>query len=126
MKFKISTAALLIGAALAVSPALAHGPAVGPNGGPQAEAGDSWHAELVANGTKTVTVHLTDGDHKALSAKGFKANAIFVVDGKPQRFTLEPADGSKLVGTAPVAIPKGAKGALQLTAPDGKKGQAKF
>jgi hypothetical protein len=91
----------------------------------QVDAGP-YHAELVANGTPAVTIYLADAEGKAIPAAGFKANAIFVVDGKTQRFTLEPADGSKLVGTAPVAVPAGVKGAVQLTAPDGKTGQAKF
>lgn len=125
MNLRSTLAAALIGLALAAGPALAHEPAKGPNGGLQVDAGD-WHAELVANGTPTVTIHLADADGKAIPAAGFKANAIFVVDGKPQRFTLAPADGSRLVGTAPVAVPAGVKGAVQLTAPDGKSGQAKF
>lgn len=125
MKLRTTLASLLIGVALASAPALAHKPAKGPNGGLQVDAGD-WHAELVANGTPTVTIHLADADGKAIPAAGFKANAILVVKGKPQRFTLEPAEGSKLVGTAPVAVAAGVKGAVQITAPDGKTGQAKF
>lgn len=125
MTVKTMLAALAIGFALATAPALAHEPSKGPNGGLQVDAG-TWHAELVANGTTTVTIFLADADGKAIPAAGFKANAIFVVDGKPHRFTLEAADGSKLVGSAPVGLPAGAKGAVQLTAPDGKTGQAKF
>ncbi len=124
MKLRSTLAALMIGMS-ATSPLLAHTPTTGPNGGLQVDAGD-WHAELVANGTPTVTVHLADADGKAISATGFKANAIFVVDGKPQRFQLEPAGGSALVGTAAVPVSAGVKGAVQLTAPDGKSGQAKF
>lgn len=125
MKLKSTLAALLVGLALSAPPALAHEPTKGPNGGLQVDAG-TWHAELVANGTTTVTIFLADADGKAIPAAGFKANAIFVVDGKPQRFALEAADGSKLVGTAPVGVPAGVKGAVQFTAPDGKTGQAKF
>jgi hypothetical protein len=125
MKLRPILASLLIGLTLTAAPALAHEPTKGPNGGLQVDAG-IWHAELIANGTPTVTIHLADSEGKAIPVAGFKANAIFVVDGKPQRFTLEPADGSKLVGTAPVAVPSGVKGAVHLTAPDGKTGQAKF
>jgi hypothetical protein len=125
MKLKSTLAALLTGLALAAGPAIAHEPTKGPNGGLQVDAG-IWHAELIANGTPTVTIHLADADGKAIPAAGFKANAIFVVDGKPQRFALEAVEGSKLVGNAPVAVPAGVKGAVQLTAPDGKTGQAKF
>ena len=125
MKARWTLTALLIGAAFASTPMRAHEPAKGPNGGLQVDAG-SYHAELVANNTTTVTVYLADADKKAIPALGFKANAIIVVDGKPQRFTLAPADGSKLVGSAPIAVPAGAKGAVQLTAPDGTTAQAKF
>ena len=125
MTFRRTYAAFTLGVVLASGAAFAHEPTKGPNGGVQVDAG-VYHAELVANGTPSVTIYLADAEGKAIAAAGFKANAIFVVDGKPQRFTLEPADGSKLIGTAPVAVPTGVKGAVQLTAPDGKTGQAKF
>lgn len=105
--------------------ALAHEAAKGPNGGLRVDAG-KYHAELVADGSPTVNLYLSDADNKPIPAAGFKGNAIFVIDGKPQRFTLEPADGGKLAGTAPVAVSAGVKGAVQLTAPDGTTGQAKF
>lgn len=124
MKRQSAIAALLFGLFLSI-PAIAHEPGKGPNGGLQVDAG-SWHAELVANGTATVVVYLSDAEGKTIPAKGFKANAVFVVDGKPQRFALEPVEGAKLVGTAPVAVPAGSKGAVQLASPDGKTGQAKF
>lgn len=125
IKARKFAAALVLTSSLAALPASAHEPSKGPNGGIQVDAG-SYHAELVANGTPTVTVYVSDADGKAIPAAGFKANAIFVVDGKPQRFTLEASGGSKLVGTAPVAVPTGVKGAVQLTAPDGKTAQAKY
>lgn len=125
MTMKSTCAALFVGIALATAPATAHEPTKGPNGGHQVDAG-TWHAELVANGTTSVTIHLADAEGKAIPAAGFKASAVFVVDGKPQRFALEPAGGSKMVGTAPVALGAGVKGAVQLTGPDGKTGQAKF
>jgi hypothetical protein len=125
MNIQNQITAFVLGLTLAAGTAAAHEPAKGPNGGLQVDAGP-YHAELVANSTATVTIYLADAEGKPIPAAGFKANAIFVVDGKSQRFTLEPADGSKLVGTAPVAVPAGVKGAVQLTAPDGKSGQAKF
>jgi DNA-binding winged helix-turn-helix (wHTH) protein len=79
-----------------------------------------------AVGQTHVTVFLSDADDKPIPAKDFKANAIFVIDGKSQRFALTPADGSKLVGTAPAPVRPGVKGAIQLTAPDGASAQAKF
>ncbi len=106
--------------------ALAHDPRPGPNGGLKVDAGSRYHAELVAKGTSEVVVFLYDAADKPIPSAGFRAQAILVIDGKTQRFPLQPADGSKLVGTAPVAVPAGVKGAVQLTAPDGSTAQAKF
>ena len=69
---------------------------------------------------------LLAANDKPIPAAGFKANAILVIDGKSQRFVLEPVDGSKLVGTAPAPVKAGVKGAIQLTAPDGSTAQGKF
>lgn len=97
----------------------------GENGGVVVDAGQ-FHMELVADGTKTVTVYLSDTGGEPVSTEGFKANAIFVIDGKSQRFALEPVDGSRLVGTAPAPVEEGAKGVVQFTEPDGETAQAKF
>jgi hypothetical protein len=105
--------------------ALAHEPRPGPNGGLMVDAG-SYHAELLADGSETVTLFLFDADDKPVESAGFKANAILVVNAKPARFPLEPAGGQKLVGKAPGPVASGAKGAVQLTAPDGTTAQAKF
>ncbi len=118
----IALAAALLMPALA----LAHDPRPGPNGGLKVDAGSRYHAELVAKGTSEVVVFLYDASDKPIPSAGFRAQAILVIDGKTQRFALQPADGSKLVGTAPVAVPAGVKGAVQLTAPDGTTAQAKF
>lgn len=105
--------------------ALAHEAAKGQNGGLRVDAG-TYHTELVADGTTKVTVFLSDVNDKPIPAAGFKANAILVINGRSQRFALEPADGSKLVGTAPAPVKTGVKGAIQLTAPDGSTAQGKF
>lgn len=105
--------------------ALAHEAAKGRNGGLRVDAG-AYHAELLVDGTTTVALFLSDADDKPIPAKDFKANAILVIDGKSQRFTLSPVEGSKLVGTAPAPVKPGVKGAIQLTAPDGATAQAKF
>jgi hypothetical protein len=106
--------------------AMAHEPRPGPNGGLKVDAGTRYHAELVAKGTPEVALFLYDANDKPIPTAGFRAQAILVIDGKTQRFPLQPADGSRLVGTAPVAVPAGVKGAVQLTAPDGSTAQAKF
>lgn len=122
MKTLITALAL---AALMPAAALAHEPRPGPNGGLMVDAG-SYHAELLADGSETVTLFLFDAADKPVESRGFKANAILVVNAKPARFPLEPAGGQKLVGKAPGPVAPGAKGAVQLTAPDGTTAQAKF
>ena len=119
-------AALALAALITTTPAAAHQPRLGPHGGALVDAGTRHHAELVVDGSATVTVHLSDMADAAVPSTGFKAEAILVVDGKPVRFALEPAEPSRLVGTAPVPVPKGVKGAVRLTGPDGATAQAKF
>ena len=115
---------MVFAAALAISaPALAH-EAKGPNGGRIADAGP-YHVELVAKNT-TLDLHITDASDKPVPATGFKAVAILTVGGKPQRIVLEPAEPSRLSGNAAVPLPKEPKGAVQLTAPDGKTASAHF
>lgn len=113
-----------IGALFAVA-ALAHEPRPGPNGGWKVDAG-AWHAELVADDTTTVVVHIFDGSDQPVSAEGWTANAILLAAGAAQRFALAPDANGQLVGTAVVPIPKDVKGALQLVAPDGTSVQAKY
>ena len=122
--YRLATFALALGL-MTGAVAHAHEAAKGRNGGLRVDAG-TFHTELVVDGTTTVTVFLSDADDKPIPAKGFKANAILVIGGKSQRFELAPADGSKMVGTAPAAVTPGTKGAIQLTAPDGTTGQAKY
>lgn len=107
------------------TPGVAHEAAKGRHGGLRIDAG-KYHTELVANGTTSVVVYISDVDDKPVPAAGFKANAILIVDGRPQRFVLAPGEGSQLVGTSPVPVKPGVKGAIQLTAPDGTTAQAKF
>ncbi len=121
-RLAVAPVMVLIGLA---SPSFAHEAAKGPNGGLRVDAG-KFHTELVVDGTTKVTVFLGDAEQKAIPAAGFTGNAILVIDGKSQRFPLEPADGSKLVGIAPAPVLSGVKGAIQLTAPDGSTAQGKF
>ena len=111
---------------LALGPAVAHQPRLGPHGGALVDAGTGHHAELVVDGGDRVVVHLSDMADVAVSTTGFRATAILVIDGKPARFALQPVAPSLLVGTAPGPVPKGVKGAIQITGPDGATAQAKF
>jgi hypothetical protein len=116
---------LLLGLTLA-APALAHEPRPGPNGGLKVDAGARHHAELVANGTPRVVVFLFDAHDRPVASLGYRANAILIVGGATQRFALQPGDGNRLIGTAPVAVPAGTKGAVQIIGPDGATAQARF
>jgi hypothetical protein len=122
----IRLAALAAALALCITAASAHAPRPGPHGGLKVDAGARHHTELVANGTPDVVVYLYDQDDKPVAAAGYRANAILVVEGKTQRFPLQPGDGNRLVGHAPVAVPKGVKGAVQLVLPDGSTAQGRF
>lgn len=98
--------------------AFAHEPRKGPNGGELVDAG-SYHIEVVGRGA-AIEVLVSDATDKPVSATGFKALAIMIVDGKTQRIALEPSpDGKKLVGTAPAPL-TAVKGAVQLTDREGK------
>jgi hypothetical protein len=96
----------------------------GPNGGRVEDAG-TYHIELVSKSDK-VELFVSDANLKPIPATGFKAIAIFAVDGKSQRILLEPAGSARLSGTATAALPARPKGVVQLTGPDGKTAQAKF
>ena len=115
----------LLGLSLTTT-AFAHDPRPGPNGGLKVDAGARHHAELVANGTPQVVVYLYDQNDRPVPSQGYRANAILVVSGATQRFALQPGEANRLVGTAPVPIPAGAKGAVQITGPDGATAQARF
>lgn len=117
--------AALLGLSLA-TPAFAHDPRPGPNGGLKVDAGARHHAELVANGTPQVVVFLYDQNDRPVLSQGYRANAILVVSGATQRFALQPGEANRLVGTGPVPIPVGVKGAVQIIGPDGATAQARF
>ena len=107
----------------ATLPARAHD-ATGPNGGQLIDAG-KYHVELVGKGTR-LEVFVTDANDAPLPATGFKALAILVIEGKPQRIPLQPEGTDRLTGTAPAPLPSPPKGVVQLTAPDGTVAQARF
>jgi hypothetical protein len=117
--------AALVGLFL-VAPVIAHEPRPGPNGGLKVDAGTSHHAELLANGTPEVVVFLFDANDQPVSAQGYRANAILIVSGSVQRFPLQPGEANSLIGTAPVSVPSGVKGAVQIIGPDGATAQARF
>ena len=119
MKFRYLTLGIVLLAAL---PAYAHEPKAS-HGGHVVEAGP-YHVELVAKDT-AIEVYLMAENDKPVDPKGFKGVAIFNFGGKAERITLAPS-GDNLSGTATTALPARPKGAVQLTAPDGKTATARF
>lgn len=114
-------------AAVAVAlPALAfaHSAAIGPNGGPQVDAGN-LHVEYTAAGS-TMTFHIRDHNDRPVTTDGFKGTAIFVIDGKPQRITLQPAGENRMTGTSATPAPTRPKGAIQIQAPGGASVSGRF
>ena len=115
---------LALGAALlAAMPAYAHEPKAS-HGGRVAEAGP-YHVELVAK-DNAIEVFLLGENDEPVDPKGFKGIAIFNLGGKAERITLAPSEKNNLSGTAASALPASPKGAVQLTAPDGKTATARF
>jgi len=98
--------------------------AKGQHGGRIADAG-SYHVELVAK-DKAIEIFLIGENDKPVNPAGFKGVAIFTVGGKAERITLSPSEKQMLSGTAATALPSNPKGAVQLTAPDGKTATARF
>lgn len=115
-------ATTLMAAVMAALPAAAHQPQPS-HGGRLVNAGP-FHVELVAK-DKAVEVFLLGHNDKPMDLNGFKGVAIFNLGGKTERVTLAPSGGN-LSGTAATALSADPKGAVQLTAPDGKTTTAKF
>jgi hypothetical protein len=115
---------LALGAALLAGiPAYAHEPKAS-HGGRLADAG-AYHVELVAK-DKAIEIFLIGENDAPVDPKGFKGVAIFNLGGKAERITLAPSENNNLSGTAATALPANPKGAVQLTAPDGKTATARF
>jgi hypothetical protein len=112
-----------LGVALLGLPAYAH-QAKGPHGGRIVDAAP-YHAELVAK-DKAIEIFLSDGSEKPVNPSGFKGIAIFSLAGKAERITLVPSERGALTGVAAAVLPPNPKGAVQLTAPDGKTATARF
>ena len=105
--------------------AQAHEPRKGPRGGALVDA-ESYHIEVLAQGGG-LDVYLSDIADKPLPAASYKGLAILAIAGKTVRVPLEAtADGAKLTGAAPAPLALPLKGAVQITAPDGKTATGKL
>jgi len=125
MKLQLLVLVSMMGMAIPAlaHPALAH-EAKGPNGGRLTDAG-RYHVEMVAKPNE-IEVFVSDAKEQPVAATGFRGLAILVIEGKPQRITLEPAGNDRLKGSSALPVPGNPKGVIQLTAPDGTVSQAKF
>lgn len=112
-----SVAAIAI--SIVPSATFASGPERGPNGGWKVDAGPRHHIEVVFDGSTTISIYVSDGNSRPIPAEGFAGTATVVVSGATHRVPLAAREGSRLTGTAPVAIPAGTKGAVQLQIPGG-------
>lgn len=97
---------------------------VGPNGGKLIEAGN-LHMELVSKG-RSIDVFVTDANDKPLAVDGYKGAAVLVIDGKPQRIQLAPAEANRMTGAAAIDVPTNPRGAVQLQLPAGGSAQGRF
>ncbi len=109
---------------LLATPAAAHEPDIGPNGGPRVDAAP-YRVEMVAEGT-VVSVHITLDDDSAVDTAAMTGTAILLIDGKPVRTPLVPGAPGILSGDTGVMIPEAVKGAVQIKGADGKTVQAKY
>ena len=122
---KFST--LLVAAALFAAPAaaFAHGPSVGPHGGPVTDAG-AYHTELVLTGNDVV-LYVTDGSDKPVDVTGAKAEATILANKQTQKVPLEPAGANALKGQAALGESHDSvKVVTALTMPGQKPVQARF
>lgn len=110
-------------ALLLASAAFAH-ETTGPNGGRVVDAGN-LHVELVSKG-RAIDVYVTDANDKPLQVDGYKGTAVLVINGKPQRIPLAPADANRLTGETSIDVPTLPRGAVQLNLPTGGSVQGRF
>jgi hypothetical protein len=106
------------------TPLAAHEPGIGPNGGMRVDAGP-YRVELVPDGT-VVKVYITMDDESDLDTSTMSGTAILLIDGKPLRAPLAPAEQGVLSTDTGVDVPADVKGAVQIVGTDGKTVQAKF
>ena len=124
LKKLILTAAALLFLAPAAFAQHSHGDKKGPHGGAIQDA-VGIEAELVI-ADRTVTVHVYEESGKPVPAAGYSAFALVGTGQARQVVQLTASADNMLTGTAAAAIPRGAPVTLQVKAPGGWSGQAKF
>ena len=115
---------LATGAVILPVLAFAHSATTGPNGGPQVDVGN-FHVEYTAVGS-TMTFHVRDHDDRPVPTEGFRGTVIFVIDGKAQRLTLQPAGENRMIAIGAMTAPPRPKGAVQIQTPSGANVSGRF
>ena len=124
-KFALTAAVLLALAPAAHAQGHSHNHGdTGPHGGPMQDV-VGVHAELLT-AERTLTVHLYDEAGKPVPATGYSGSALVGSGQARQVVQLAPANDNTLSGTAQAALARGAPVTVQLKAPGGKTGQARF
>ena len=123
-KFVLTAAALVLLAPAAFAQGHNHGDKKGPHGGPIQDV-VGVEAELVI-AERTLTIHVYDEAGKPVPAAGYSGSALVGTGQARQVIQLTSGAENVLSGTAGSAIPRGAQITLQIKAPGGKSGQAKF
>lgn len=100
-----------------------HG-AKGPNGGDTQDVA-GIEVELVATGN-TITLYVTDDDHKPVAAKSLTASALITAPGTQEPVKLESAGENVLKGTSKAAIGAGVTVTIMIKTAAGKSGQVRF
>lgn len=123
---KMMFAALML---LTLAPAVfaqghSHGDKKGPHGGAIQDV-VGIEAELVV-AERTLTIHVYDESGKPVPAAGYSGSVLVGTGQARQVVQLAAGTDNMLSGTAGVTIPRGAPVTLQLKAPGGRSGQAKF
>ncbi|WP_424137695.1 hypothetical protein [Roseomonas chloroacetimidivorans] len=96
----------------------------GSHGGPMQDV-VGVHAELLL-AERTLTVHLYGEDGKPVPSAGYSASALIGTGQARQVVQLTPSGENVLTGTAPNAVARGTSLTLQVKAPGGRTGQARF
>ena len=123
--FIIAAATLLALSAGALAQGHSHGTdRKGPHGGSIQDVADV-EAELVV-AEKMLTIYLYDEAGKPVPASGYSSSALVGTGPGRQVVQLTPGDGNTLSGTAAAAVGRDTPMTLQLKAPGGKTGQARF
>ncbi len=98
---KLKALALVAGLSFGPATAFAHGQPPAPaHGGLVQEAHENW-VELVVKGDQ-VRVYVLDEAQKPVSSAQVTGTATVMVEGKPQKVELHPADDGGLLGKLPV------------------------